>query len=65
MSNPDLVERLAAGLPISQPDMNTTYSPGAEGYTDYPAWDAADPGGSVTGGKEHDDADALLLRVNI
>ena len=65
MSNPDLVERLAAGLPISQPDMNTTYTSGAEGYTDYPAWDVADPEASVIGGKEHDDADALLLRVSI
>ncbi|MDB5985175.1 MAG: NADH:flavin oxidoreductase/NADH oxidase [Nevskia sp.] len=65
ISNPDLPERLRAGLPISQPDMNTTYSLGAEGYTDYPKWNAADPEGSVVGPKQHDDADALLQALNI
>ena len=65
ISNPDLAERLRLGLPISQPDMNTTYSLGAEGYTDYPVWNPADPAGSVLGPKEHDDADALLLQLNI
>jgi 2,4-dienoyl-CoA reductase-like NADH-dependent reductase (Old Yellow Enzyme family) len=65
ISNPDLVARLAGGLPISQPDMNTTYTLGPEGYTDYPAWDASNPSGSVVDLREHDDSDALLLRVNI
>ena len=65
MSNPDLVERLAHCLPISQPDLNTTYSSGAEGYTDYPAWNAADPEASVARSTQSDDTDALLLRVNI
>jgi N-ethylmaleimide reductase len=65
IANPDLVERLRQGLPISQPDMNTTYSPGAEGYTDYPAWNPADPSGSVVGPKKHDDEDELLMPINI
>lgn len=65
ISNPDLVSRLAGGHPISQPDMNTTYSPGAEGYTDYPAFDPSNPQASVIDAKDHDDADALLLRLNI
>lgn len=65
ISNPDLVERLRVGAPISQPDMNSTYSPGAEGYTDYPRWNADDAEGSVVLPKEHDDADALLLQINI
>jgi N-ethylmaleimide reductase len=65
ISNPDLAERLAAGQPISQPDMNTTYSLGAEGYTDYPAYDESSPELSVLGATAHDDADALLLQVNI
>jgi len=65
ISNPDLAERLAMGRPISQPDMNTTYSLGAEGYTDYPAYNEASPELSVLGVTAHDDADALLLQVNI
>jgi N-ethylmaleimide reductase len=36
ISNPDLVERLRADAPIAPDDMATWYSPGAEGYTDYP-----------------------------
>jgi N-ethylmaleimide reductase len=65
ISNPDLAERLALRRPISQPDMNTTYSLGAEGYTDYPAYDHSHPELSVLELKAHDDTDELLLRVNI
>lgn len=36
ISNPDLVERIRAGVPLAPPDQNTFYSPGAKGYTDYP-----------------------------
>jgi 2,4-dienoyl-CoA reductase-like NADH-dependent reductase (Old Yellow Enzyme family) len=38
ISNPDLVERLAAGLPLApDADMSTWYSPtGAKGYNDFP-----------------------------
>jgi 2,4-dienoyl-CoA reductase-like NADH-dependent reductase (Old Yellow Enzyme family) len=36
ISNPDLVRRIADGLPLNKPEMATFYSQGAEGYTDYP-----------------------------
>lgn len=37
LANPDLVERLREGAPLNAPrEMTTWYSPGAEGYTDYP-----------------------------
>ena len=36
ISNPDLVERLKVGAPLNEPDRNTMYAGGAEGYTDYP-----------------------------
>ena len=34
--NPDLIERMKAGLPLNAPDPSTFYTPGAKGYTDYP-----------------------------
>ncbi len=37
ISNPDLAERLQAGVALVEPDANTFYSPGAAGFTDYPA----------------------------
>lgn len=36
IANPDLVERLAQGLPLAQPDVATFYTHEAQGYTDYP-----------------------------
>ncbi|GAF48890.1 putative oxidoreductase [Rhodococcus wratislaviensis NBRC 100605] len=42
IANPDLVHRLARGLPCAEPNMDTFYTLGAEGYTDYPAWSADD-----------------------
>lgn len=36
LANPDLVERWKAGAALNAPDMNTFYTPGAKGYTDYP-----------------------------
>jgi 2,4-dienoyl-CoA reductase-like NADH-dependent reductase (Old Yellow Enzyme family) len=36
IANPDLVRRIADGLPFNKPDMATFYTQGAEGYTDYP-----------------------------
>lgn len=39
ISNPDLVERFAGNLPLNPPaEMNTWYSFGAEGYTDFPTY---------------------------
>ena len=36
IANPDLVERLRTGVPLAVPDQATFYTPGKEGYTDYP-----------------------------
>ncbi|SEP70692.1 N-ethylmaleimide reductase [Faunimonas pinastri] len=36
IANPDLVERLRTGAPLVQPDQQTMYGGGAEGYVDYP-----------------------------
>lgn len=36
LANPDLPERFRTGAPLNAPDKNTFYSPGAQGYTDYP-----------------------------
>ncbi len=40
IANPDLVERLRDGKPLSAFDVKTLYTPGARGYTDYPRADA-------------------------
>ncbi len=37
LANPDLVERMRRGAALNAPDMATFYTPGAAGYTDYPA----------------------------
>ncbi len=37
LANPDLPARILAGAALNQPDPDKYYSPGAEGYTDYPA----------------------------
>jgi len=36
LANPDLVARMRNDLPLNQPDPSTFYTPGAQGYTDYP-----------------------------
>ena len=36
ISNPDLVERFASGVPLAKADSATFYSPGPKGYIDYP-----------------------------
>ncbi|MGR3460442.1 MAG: alkene reductase [Roseovarius sp.] len=41
IANPDLVERLRRNAPLNEGDGDTYYGGGAEGYTDYPALDAA------------------------
>jgi N-ethylmaleimide reductase len=40
IANPDLPRRLREGLPLAAFDGNTLYSGGAQGYADYPAYDA-------------------------
>jgi len=37
LANPDLVTRMRKDTPLNAPDMATFYTPGAKGYTDYPA----------------------------
>ena len=37
IANPDLVERFRAGAALAPVDFSTLYTPGAQGYTDYPA----------------------------
>jgi N-ethylmaleimide reductase len=37
IANPDFVERLQAQAPLAKFDPSTLYTPGATGYTDYPA----------------------------
>ena len=36
LANPDLLERWKTGAVLNAPDMDTFYTPGAKGYTDYP-----------------------------
>ncbi len=40
LANPDLPERFKIGAELNQPNPATFYSPGAAGYTDYPALSA-------------------------
>jgi N-ethylmaleimide reductase len=37
LANPDLLERMRANAALNAPDMASFYTPGAKGYTDYPA----------------------------
>jgi 2,4-dienoyl-CoA reductase-like NADH-dependent reductase (Old Yellow Enzyme family) len=37
IGNPDLVERLRSGAALADYDVRTSYTPGPEGYTDYPS----------------------------
>ncbi len=37
LANPDLVSRWKTGAAVNAPDVNTFYTPGPTGYTDYPA----------------------------
>jgi N-ethylmaleimide reductase len=39
LANPDLLARFKAGKPLNLPDMETFYTPGPKGYTDYPVAD--------------------------
>ena len=37
LANPDLLARWQSGAPLNAPNMDTFYTPGPAGYTDYPA----------------------------
>jgi N-ethylmaleimide reductase len=41
LANPDLPARIKAKAPLNAPDQSTFYTPGAKGYTDYPAMSEA------------------------
>jgi len=41
IANPDLVERFRKGAELADPDFNTFYTPGEEGYIDYPKLEEA------------------------
>ena len=41
IANPDLVERLKIGAPLTETDWATVYATGREGYSDYPTLQAA------------------------
>ncbi|MFT7381225.1 MAG: N-ethylmaleimide reductase, partial [Roseivirga sp.] len=36
IANPDLVTRMKKDLALSNPDQSTFYTPGVQGYSDYP-----------------------------
>lgn len=38
LANPDFVTRVEQGAALNQPDFNTLYTPGEQGYTDYPTF---------------------------
>lgn len=40
LANPDLVDRMKQDAELNQPDMDTFYTPGEKGYTDYPTMSA-------------------------
>lgn len=42
LANPDLPERFRRGAMLNVPDKSKFYTPGAEGYTDYPALEASE-----------------------
>lgn len=50
LANPDLPERFALGAPLNEPDADTFYGGGPEGYVDYPTLEAA----GALGGPESD-----------
>ena len=41
LANPDLVQRWQDGAAVNAPDMDTFYTPGEKGYTDYPVHEKA------------------------
>ncbi|MFZ1537632.1 MAG: alkene reductase [Chromatiaceae bacterium] len=45
LANPDLPARIKVGAPLNAPDPATFYTPGPEGYTDYPVWQVSKAGG--------------------
>lgn len=46
LANPDLPERIRQGAALNAPDRATFFTPGAQGYTDYPALSATEAAGA-------------------
>ncbi len=63
IANPDYLTRLRAGLPLSNTDPETVYSPGPAGYTDYPFWNPDDPAGSVVHADAAEDKHVMLKQA--
>ena len=49
LANPDLPERFRLGAALNAPDKNSFYSPGPEGYIDYPSLTVAEAAGATKG----------------
>ncbi|WP_300333756.1 alkene reductase [Accumulibacter sp.] len=43
LANPDLPARIRVGAPLNAPNPASFYTPGPEGYTDYPVWPGGEP----------------------
>ena len=41
IANPDLPQRIQTGAPLNEPQVETFYTPGEHGYTDYPSLEEA------------------------
>lgn len=54
LANPDLTLRFAEELPLNEPDPESFYGGGAEGYIDYPTWRELQAGSSETGEPDRD-----------
>ncbi|WP_461115407.1 alkene reductase [Spirosoma jeollabukense] len=39
LANPDFMNRIEKNAPLNKVDYTTLYTPGMQGYTDYPVWD--------------------------
>jgi N-ethylmaleimide reductase len=62
IANPDYLNRLGKGLPLSRFNSETIYNaPEPAGYTDYPSWNPRDPVGSVVG-LQHEHVELLLQK---
>ena len=42
ISNPDLVKRIENNWPLAEADSSTFYTPGPEGYLDYPEFNPSE-----------------------
>lgn len=56
IGNPDLVERFRRGAPLALSNPQTFYTPGAQGYIDYPAWADSVASELYKGGQEAEEA---------